>query len=104
MSTHRELELIAHGTALWIIVKVFARNEMFWLRQKQCLGRNSIVGTTVKDPSKIPLHLAAEEHHAKWRGEKGFIATTATQDCLSCVALTDKANESSCRSLRCVPH
>jgi len=87
------MELIAHGTALWIIVKVFGRNEMFWLRQKQRLGRNSIVGTTVKDPSKLPLHLAADEHHAKWRGEKGFIATTAAQDCLLGVALTDKAND-----------
>ncbi len=34
------MELIAHGVAFWIIVKVFGRDEMFWLRQQQRLGRN----------------------------------------------------------------
>lgn len=87
------MELIAHGVALWIIVKVFGHDEMFWLRQQQRLGRNSIVGTTVKNPAEIPCHLAADEHHAKWRGEKGYIATTAAEDCLLGVALSEKAND-----------
>ncbi len=87
------MELIAHGVALWIIAKVFGHDEMFWLRQQKRLGRNSIVGTTVKDPVEIPCHLAADEHHAKWRGEKGYIATTAAKDCLLGVALSDKAND-----------
>ena len=44
------MELLAHGVALWLIVKVYGHDEMFWLRQEQRLGRNSIVGTTVRTP------------------------------------------------------
>ncbi|MCA1807559.1 MAG: hypothetical protein LC687_06910 [Actinobacteria bacterium] len=29
------LELLAHGVPLWLIVKVFGHDEMFWLRQEQ---------------------------------------------------------------------
>jgi hypothetical protein len=58
------MELLAHGVPLWLIVKVFGHDEMFWLRQQQRLGRNSIVGTTVRTRESLPEHLAADEHHA----------------------------------------
>lgn len=89
------MELLAHGVPLWLIVKVFGHDEMFWLRQQQRLGRNSIVGTTVRTRDALPLHLAADEHHAHWRGEKGYVATTAAKGCLLGVALTDQANDKS---------
>jgi len=89
------MELLAHGVALWLIVKVFGHDEMFWLRQEQRLGRNSIVGTTVRTPEALPEHLAADEHHTHWRGEKGYIATTAAKGCLLGVALTDQASDKS---------
>ena len=89
------MELLAHGVPLWLIVKVFGHDEMFWLRQEQRLGRNSIVGTTVRTAEALPEHLAADEHHAHWRGEKGYIATTAANGCLLGVALTDQANDES---------
>lgn len=92
---HRPMELLAHGVPLWLIAKVFGHDEMFWLRQEQRLGRNSIVGTTVRTPEFLPVHLAADEHHAHWRGEKGFIATTAAKGCLLSVALTDQASDQS---------
>ena len=91
----RPMELLAHGVPLWLIAKVFGHDEMFWLRQEQRLGRNSIVGTTVRTPESLPKHLAADEHHADWRGEKGFIATTAAKGCLLGVALTDQASDQS---------
>jgi len=68
---------------------------MFWLRQQQRLGRYSIVGTTVRTPEALPEHLAADEHHTHWRGEKGYIATTAAKGCLLGVALTDQASDKS---------
>ncbi len=89
------MELLAHGVPLWLIVKVFGHDEMFWLRQQQRLGRNSIVGTTVRTREALPEHLAADEHHAHWRGEKGYVATTAAKGCLLGVALTDQANDKS---------
>ena len=89
------MELLAHGVPLWLIVKVFGHDEMFWLRQEQRLGRNSIVGTTVQTPEAFPEHLAADEHHAHWRVEKGYIATTAAKGCLLGVALIDQASDES---------
>ncbi|OYV89308.1 MAG: hypothetical protein B7Z73_06905, partial [Planctomycetia bacterium 21-64-5] len=51
-------------------------NDMFWYRQVEGLGRNSIVGTTVRDPERLPEHLVADEHHADWSGEKGYVPFT----------------------------
>ena len=39
-------------------------------------GRNSLVGTTVRDSAHLPEHLVADEHHADWAGQKGYIPTT----------------------------
>jgi hypothetical protein len=36
------------------------------------LGRPAIVGTTVKDPSKLPKHLVADEKHTGLGGEKAY--------------------------------
>ena len=38
---------------------------MFWYRLETSLGRNSLVGTTVRNPDALPQHLAADEHHAQ---------------------------------------
>ncbi len=92
---HHPMELLAPGVALWLIVKVYGHDEMFWLRQMQRLGRNSIVGTTVRTAEALPKHLAADEHHTHWRGEKSYIATTAAKGCLLGVALTDQASDKS---------
>ncbi|MCP4139979.1 MAG: hypothetical protein GY755_06765, partial [Chloroflexi bacterium] len=35
----------------WGIAYVFGRDEMYWERMETGFGRNSIVGTTVKDPA-----------------------------------------------------
>jgi len=88
----KPLLLMSYGVPSWLITEVFGRNEMFWYRQVARLGRNSVVGTTINDPASLPKHLAADEHHAKWQGEKGYVATTAAQGCLLGVALTDEAD------------
>lgn len=38
---------------------------MYWYRIEQALGRNSIVGTTVRKPDDIPPHLGADEKHPR---------------------------------------
>ena len=55
---------------------------MFWQRAYVSLGRNSIVGTTIKAPERLPEHLSADEKHSRFNGEKVFIATTAAQECI----------------------
>ena len=46
------------------------------------LGKNEIVGTTVKKPEQLSLHLLADEKHTRFHGEKAYIATTVGHDCV----------------------
>lgn len=87
------LLLAAHGVPAWLLVIGFGHSEMFWHRLVERLGRASLVGTTVRDPACLPLHLAADEHHVDWAGQKGYVATTVGGDCLLGVALTAAADD-----------
>ena len=87
------LLLASFGVPTWVLTLGFGHNDMFWFRQVERLGRNSLVGTTVRDPARLPAHLAADEHHVDWSGEKGFIATTAAEGCLLGIALTKSADD-----------
>ena len=95
--TVEELEhpllLLSFGIPCWVVTKLFGHNDMFWQRHLERLGRNSLVGTTVRVAERLPEHLAADEHHADWCGEKGYVAVTAGGGCLLGVALTDVADE-----------
>lgn len=95
--TVEELEhpllLLSFGVPSWLVTKIFGHNEMYWYRQVQTLGRNSLVGTTVRDPQRLPEHLAADEHHADWCGQKGYVAVTAAAGCVLGASLCDSADE-----------
>ena len=95
--TVNELEhpllLLSLGVPCWVVTEIFGRNDMFWQRHLERLGRNSLVGTTVRVAERLPTHLAADEHHADWCGEKGYVAVTAGGGCLLSVALTEAADE-----------
>ena len=66
---------------------------MYWYRVVERLGRNSLVGTTVHDSAQLPEHLVADEHHADWAGQKGYIPTTVGGGCILGVALTAAADD-----------
>jgi hypothetical protein len=87
------LLLASHGVPPWLLVIGFGHGEMFWHRVIERLGRSSLVGTTVRDPARLPEHLAADEHHADWAGRKGYIATTVGGGCILGVALTSAADD-----------
>ena len=87
------LLLASYGVPMWLLTAVFGHNDMYWQRLVEGLGRHSLVGTTVRDPQRLPQHLVADEHHVKWCGEKGYIATTAAGGCLLGVALSNSASE-----------
>ncbi len=70
------------GVPFWALVKVFGRNPMYWYRLEQNIGCNSIIGTTIKDPEKIPKHLCADEKHSRINKDKVYIATTVGNDCV----------------------
>ena len=87
------LLLLSFGIPCWVVTKLFGHNDMYWQRHLERLGRNSLVGTTVRDPSRLPEHLAADEHHGDWCGQKGYVPFTAGGGCILGLALTDSADE-----------
>jgi hypothetical protein len=91
------LLLASHGVAPWLLKIGFGHSEMFWYRLVERLGRCSLVGTTVRDPAQLPEHLAADEHHADWAGQKGYVATTVGGGCFLGVALTSSADDTHLR-------
>ena len=77
----------------WLLTIGFGHSDMFWYRLIERLGRNSLVGTTVRDAARLPAHLVADEHHADWAGQKGYVATTVGAGCVLGVALTAAADD-----------
>ena len=70
------LFLLSIGVPPWALTRVFGRNDMYWHRHLERLGRNSVVGTTISNGASIPEHIAADEHHAEWGGAKGYVGMT----------------------------
>jgi len=91
------LLLAAHGVPAWLLKTGFGHSEMYWYRVVERLGRSSLVGATVRDPSRLPEHLAADEHHVDWAGGKGYVATTVGGGCVLGVALASAADDAHLR-------
>jgi hypothetical protein len=87
------LLLLSIGAPCWVVTRVCGHNDMFWHRHLERLGRNSLAGATVRDPQQMPEHLVADEHHADWSGQKGYVAMTAGGGCILGAALTETADE-----------
>lgn len=85
------LYLRKFGVPYEAIAKAEGRNRMFWYRLENSLGRNSLVGTTVRR-GLLPKQLVADEHHQKLKRAKIFIATTVGAGC--CLGAAVAANAS----------
>ena len=92
------LLLASFGVPCWVLTQGYGHNDMYWHRLVERLGRNHLVGTTVRDPQRLPEHLAADEHHADWNGVKGYVAMTAAADCILGIALTKAADDEHLRA------
>ena len=91
----KALFLRKFSVPFWALAYVFGRDPMYWQRMEQSLGRNSIVGTTVREPGRLPGHVIADEKHARVGGEKACVATTVAEECVLGVSVTDSAGEDS---------
>jgi hypothetical protein len=89
-AVEKALFLRAFGVPHWALARVFGKNAMYWYRLEVSLGRNSIVGTTVRQ-ADLPEHLLADEHHRSRDGKKNYIATTVGGDCCLGAALAQTA-------------
>lgn len=81
------------GVPYWGLAYVFGHNDMYWERLKLGLGRNSIVGTTVKQADKLPQDVLADEKHTRLNGKKVYIATTVGNDCVLGASVALQADE-----------
>lgn len=79
------------GVPYWALAHVFGRDPMFYYRLEVALGRNSVVGTTVRR-ADLPKQLLADEHHQTREGEKTYIATVVAEGCWLGAEISDTAN------------
>lgn len=86
------LFLEGFGVPFRALTHVFGRDDMYWYRLTTAIGRNSIVGTTVKDGGKVPGDVVADEKHTKHCGDKAYAAVTVGQDCMLGAAMCRSAD------------
>jgi hypothetical protein len=91
------LFLRAFGVPFWALARVFGRGVMYWYRLEVALGRNSVVGTTVRR-AELPEHLLADEHHQPRDGAKNYVATTVAAGCCLGAALAQTAGAEDLRA------
>jgi hypothetical protein len=87
----KPLFLRRFGVPFWALARVFGRNPMYWYRLEASLGRNSVVGTTVRKVG-LPEHLLADEHHQTLDGDKVYVATTVADGCCLGAAVSRTAD------------
>jgi len=93
IDVEKPLMLRKFAVPFWALSYCFGRDPMYWYRMETSLGRNSIVGTTIKSAEKLPQHLAADEKHTRIKGEKAYIPCTVGNDCILGVALKKSAGQ-----------
>lgn len=81
------------GVPYWALTRAFGKDDMHWYRMVKGFGRCSIVGTTVKDPNKLPTDLVADEKHTSILGEKAYGAMTVGGNCILGAELCSSADE-----------
>ena len=89
------LLLLGFGVPYWVLTEIFGHNDMYWYRLAASIGRASIVGTTVKHPENLPKDLVADEKHTSLKGEKAYIATTASEGCVLGASVCEGADTAS---------
>jgi hypothetical protein len=93
----RALYLRQWGVPFEALAYVFGRSANFWERAWLQFGRCSLVGTTVKDPEKLPRHLVADEKVTWLDGQEVYVTTTCAEGCFLGVGL---AREMTTEALR----
>jgi hypothetical protein len=86
--------VLRFGGPFWALTYGFGRDDMDWHRLVVRLGQPDIVGTTLKNPDKLPEHVLADEKHTRLKGTKAYSATTVAADCILGASLALAADES----------
>lgn len=91
-AVEKGLYLRRYGVPFDALAYVFGRDASYWYRLQQALGRFSLVGTTVRDPEQIPVHLVADEKHSWLLGACIYIPTTVAAGCILGVDVVESAD------------
>jgi len=91
-AVEKALYLRHWGVPFDALVYVFGRDAMYWYRAEMALGRPAIVGSTVKQPAKLPTHVLADEKHTWALGHEVYVATTVGSGCILGATVTDAAS------------
>ncbi len=86
------LFLRRYGVPYSALTHIWGHNDMNWYRIENSIGKNSIVGTTIKDPNKIPVDIIADEKHSRENKEKIYIATTIADNCVLGMSVAPSAS------------
>ena len=89
----KALYLRRWGVPFEALTHVFGRPPMYWYRAYVSMGRFSLVGTTIKDPDRLPAHVLADEKHTRHQGNKVYIPTTVAQECILGAEVVESAGE-----------
>ncbi len=89
----KALFLRKFAVPFWALSYCYGKNPMYWYRLELSLGRNSLLGTTIKSADELPQHLTADEKHTRLLGNKTYIATTAGNDCVLGVNVAESASK-----------
>jgi hypothetical protein len=81
------------GVPFWALSYVFGRDDSYWYRINQQLGRPSLVGTSIKRADKLPEHLLADEKHTRILGNKAYVACTVAKECVLGASISLSASE-----------
>jgi hypothetical protein len=88
----KALYLRQWGVPFYALTYVFGHSDMFWYRAWVGMGRNSIVGTTVKKAESLPQNLVVDEKHTWLEAEKHYVPTTVAANCILGATLVSDAS------------
>jgi hypothetical protein len=88
----KALYLRRYGVPYEALAYAFGRDAMYWYRAERSLGKFSVVGTTVKGATELPVHLAADEKHTWLEGERVYVPTTVAGGCILGVEIVSSAS------------
>ena len=87
----KALSLRQWGVPCDALASVFGRDAMFWYRAWLTFGRPSLLGTTVKDPQKLPTDLVADEKLTWVARQQVYVPTTVGGGCFLGVSVVAAA-------------
>jgi hypothetical protein len=89
----KALFLRRFGVPFWGLTYVFGQNDQYWYRLSAHFGRYDLIHTTIKEPTRLPQHVLADEKHIHFNEQKGYIAMTVGADCVLGASLALQADE-----------